>query len=280
MVSVKIVTDQDIIHHAENAAEMYKEKQENEIEQLNLLEKKLDGDEVGTEESYIGYYADVDANGSVDGIIYADLAVGGEGQFVNSNGIYSYTAETEGLKSYEICNENGTGFGDWTSPVLSAIEGSGTKDRFYVMKLEDVSSRLLFWYYAASEEGGKLEDFVDGTTNDFGQGKINTENMIAKWESGMYGEQNLSGAYNDIWGEIKNEVNQGWFVPSKSELAAYSDMVFKLAELGVSKIDISGGYYSSSVCTRDSIWIADYYYGRISSLSLNGLASTRLSTKF
>lgn len=50
MVSVRIITDQDIIHHAENAAEMYKEKQENEIEQLNLVEQELDKHATETKE--------------------------------------------------------------------------------------------------------------------------------------------------------------------------------------------------------------------------------------
>lgn len=41
MVAIKIVTDSKIIDHAENAANLYQKKQDNELEQLNLLEKEL-----------------------------------------------------------------------------------------------------------------------------------------------------------------------------------------------------------------------------------------------
>ena len=43
---------------------------------------------IPTTTTYIGYYADVDGNGSVDGIIYADLAIGGSGQWGNEEGAY------------------------------------------------------------------------------------------------------------------------------------------------------------------------------------------------
>ena len=42
-------------------------------------------------ESYIGYYADVDDDGTIDGVIYADQAVGGSGQWGNSNSNGKYT---------------------------------------------------------------------------------------------------------------------------------------------------------------------------------------------
>ena len=32
-------------------------------------------------DSYVGYYADIEGDGTVDGIIYADLAIGGSGQW-------------------------------------------------------------------------------------------------------------------------------------------------------------------------------------------------------
>ena len=39
------------------------------------------GEEDKEPESYVGYYADLEGDGTVDGIIYADLAVGGSGQW-------------------------------------------------------------------------------------------------------------------------------------------------------------------------------------------------------
>ena len=69
---------------------------------------------ISTTDSYIGYYADVDGNGTVDGVIYADLAFSKSGQWygdVNVNddtsrnyGKFTYTKQTN-LKEY-IINEN------------------------------------------------------------------------------------------------------------------------------------------------------------------------------
>ena len=41
VVSVQIITNQGIIGHAENAASLYEQKQDNELEQLNLIEQEL-----------------------------------------------------------------------------------------------------------------------------------------------------------------------------------------------------------------------------------------------
>lgn len=41
MVSVQIITNQGIIQHTENAANLYEQKQDNELEQLNLVEQEL-----------------------------------------------------------------------------------------------------------------------------------------------------------------------------------------------------------------------------------------------
>ena len=41
MVSVQIITNQGIIQHTENAANFYEQKQDNELEQLNLVEQEL-----------------------------------------------------------------------------------------------------------------------------------------------------------------------------------------------------------------------------------------------
>ena len=66
-------------------------------------------------ESYVGYYADLDGNGTVDGIIYADLAKGntGDGQWTNSDGNYEIPKVESGLKDYYISNTNYNGqFGE------------------------------------------------------------------------------------------------------------------------------------------------------------------------
>ena len=91
-----------------------------------------------TESSGVGYYADVDGNGTVDGIIFADFKNGGSGSWGLSDA-QSYTIPTvTGLKEYYVSKTNYNGpFG--TKNVLSA-RGSGNA-RFNVMTLSDYNNR-------------------------------------------------------------------------------------------------------------------------------------------
>ena len=89
-----------------------------------------------TASSGVGYYADVDGNGTVDGVIFEDFKVGGSGSWGNRNGTYTIPT-VSGTKEYYISKTNYSGpFG--TKDVLSA-KGSGN-NRFYVMALSDVGN--------------------------------------------------------------------------------------------------------------------------------------------
>ena len=92
----------------------------------------------------VGYYADTDGDGKVDGIIFADFKKGGSGSW----GGTSYTISTKtDLKEYYISQESYTGkFG--TYGVLSAI-GDGN-ERFNVMALNDYSSST--YRYSKAED--------------------------------------------------------------------------------------------------------------------------------
>ena len=48
-----------------------------------------------TDADYRGYYADVDGDGEVDGIIYADLNKSDSGEWYNSAGSYSYEKQID-----------------------------------------------------------------------------------------------------------------------------------------------------------------------------------------
>ena len=81
--------------------------------------------------SGVGYYADVDGNGTVDGVIFADKLKGGSGSW----GGESYTVSTiSSAKGYYISQSSYNGkFG--TKPVLVSTGSENT--RFYVMALSD-----------------------------------------------------------------------------------------------------------------------------------------------
>ena len=201
------------------------------------LETKNGGEAVETiskETEYVGCYADVDGDGTVDGVIYADLAFSKSGNWNSES--YSYEATpAEELKDYYV---SGTYDGDFNKEgepkdVLTAT-GTGN-DRFYVMALEDFTEEgdLYCWYYSLWDyvpaSGSELTTV--GTSQYFGSGKANTVAMIEKWNTSEYGTQNGHATYKDVWGSIQNseeyeivesENDSGkWFVPSKDEWSAF-----------------------------------------------------------
>ena len=166
-------------------------------------------------EEKIGYYADVDGNGTVDGVIYADLAFSKSGKWANNMGDYSYTARTN-TKDYYISQTNYEGtFG--TKDVLTAIDGDG-EDRFYVMALEDFNPGTAYCWYDGEYEN--IKDFY--LTVSFGVGRNNTEEIIEKI-NGEDNEQDGNGEYLELWGAIQEKVAENWFVPSNGEWAAFCD---------------------------------------------------------
>ncbi len=229
-------------------------------------------------ESYVGYYADINGDKTADGIIYADLAVGGSGQWPADDewGNYEIPKVESGLKEYSLSEtmQNGP-FGP---KYVISPEGSGT-DRFYVMALKDIGDGATYcWYDAAYEDGGKLDNPVDYSVSDFGQGKTNTADVLAKWKAGEWGTQNDNGTYQDMWGEIEDEINAGWFVPSKSEWAAFG------GELGIAtnytEYGLSDCYWSSSqydTGTAYDAYFSDRYFNYDGVSNYNYV---RLSTTF
>ena len=101
-----------------------------------------------TESSGVGYYADVDGNGIVDGVIFVDRKNGASGSWGSINGKYSIDTIT-GMKQYYVSKKNYSGkFG--TKDVLSPM-GSGNA-RFYAMALNDVSSSTYTYEDAQKQE--------------------------------------------------------------------------------------------------------------------------------
>ena len=145
-------------------------------------------------ESYVGYYADVDGDGTVDGIIFADLLHGKTGQWGNSNGTYTIpTIESTKVKSYKISQEGYTNKLGGTSRILTP-SGDGN-DRFYVMAFTNIGRDTYSLGYSMS-----------GTTTTFGSGKTNTQTLIGKADFN-----------SSLKEQIQPKVNKGWFIPSKEE---------------------------------------------------------------
>ena len=228
---------------------------------------------ISTSTSYVGYYADINGDKQPEGVIYADLAVGGSGTGLDQ----SYSIPTKsGLKSYYVSQTGYAGlFG--TKDVLTAT-GTG-EERFYVMALSDIDGKQngtrYCWYAAAYNN---MSDYATTTSTSFGSGKTNTANMVSKWNSSGYGRQN-TGSDPDMWGVIQTQTAQGWFVPSKEEWSAFA------GELGInssnySSFGLSHSYWPSSQINAYNAWLANF---RTVSINFSGVHDNyyvRLSTTF
>ena len=216
-------------------------------------------------ETQVANYADVDGNGTVDGIIYADLAIGGSGTGLGQ----SYTIPTSrGFKKYQVTQENytpeGSAAGFGTGKVIAPVSGSSGNERFYVMALADVDGNrngtYYTWYDAAY---GQMNDYASTTSTEFGRGEQNTINMIAKWNASDYGPQNDHSSHDDMWGlsAVNSRTwngSDGWYVPSKGEWATFA------GQLGIddynysSKGGLSYSYWSSSQYSANRAWYASF----------------------
>ena len=178
-------------------------------------------------ESYVGCYADVDGDGTVDGIIFADLLHGKTGQWVDNDRTYTIpTIESTKVKSYKISQEDYTNQLGGTSKILTP-SGDGN-DRFYIMALTDIGTSK--YSFGRSMSGSSMS----GTMITFGSGKTNTQTLIGK-----------AGVDVRLKGEIQPKVDKGWFIPSKDEWSAFVE------ELGITNGNYSdkglmGGYWTSS----------------------------------
>ena len=87
-----------------------------------------------------GYYADVNDDGTVDGIVFIDLAYRATGVWNgNRNSSYSYLA-TSNLRSYKISTKTSSYSGKFGTRSVVAPNGTSGNARFYVMALSDYGS--------------------------------------------------------------------------------------------------------------------------------------------
>ena len=245
-------------------------------------EKTLDITVIGgkvNEESKVGYYADIDGDGNVDGVIYADLAVGGSGRWNNnSDSTYSFDSVSSGLKEYVISQEIfSTDTFKTGKSVIKPKEGTSGIDRFYIMALSNIDSSSYIWYGNAE---GNILDYASITKTEFGEGKNNTQNIIGKWNAGTDGGYGAQRS-NDMWGKIQNEVKKGWFVPSRDEWSAFGDGL-KITSTNYSKVGLSYKNWSSSLYNESYAWFAflEWSWVRNDGNLLMLDAYVRLSTTF
>ena len=152
------------------------------------------------------------------------------------------------------------------------------------MALEDIDNETHYWWKDAY---GKLDSTynVEETAIDFTidnskpTGLVNTERMMECYKKGEINGTTVSKDENDMWGLIQNEVDRGWFVPSKSEWAAFGTAL-SIDETNYVNYGLSDWYWSSSQYDTDSAYYAGFDGGYIINLSVYDINSVRLSTTF
>ena len=277
--------DGGLIDQAKTAAEATVNSAQSEQEQLDSLEQELanilaenEGPvSIPESETQVANYADVDGNGTVDGVIYADLAIGGSGQWTDSDGTYTIPKGSN-FKKYEVTQESYSGsFG--TGKVIAPVSGSSGNERFYVMALSNVtgSYSTWYWYYSAY---GNMSDYATYTSTDFGAGEENTAKMITKWNSNGYGSQNA----RDMWGisAVQSGTwngSSGWYIPSRGEWSAFADQL-DITTSNYSEVGLSDFYWSSSQYSTSGAWHANFSGGNFYDGDVDTSDYVRLGTTF
>ena len=275
------------------------------LDSLNIITETTISKET-TGAGFVGCYADVDGDGDIDGVIYADLLVGkpDSGTYGENEYAISYVLPTDvtatNVKDYVVSQTEvtDTRFDNTARDVIKlATNQTGTKDRFYVMGLEDIKYGAddgLYWYYNATDgtsSGGNMTDYATYTSDAFGKGRENTAKMLTKWKNEGYGEKNDRDIWNGIDVET-GEANEGWFVPSCGEWCAFGDAfniygdVYDEFEENIisagnySSFGLYPYYWSSSQNSDKYVWQTEFDEGQVGYYSVNALDTVRLSTTF
>ena len=220
-------------------------------------------------ESQVGKYVDIDGDGIPEGIIFADLAVGGEGCFGYDQGTYKITALKEVMKDYTKeyvikgkFSHKLNGEQEMLTPILDGFE------RFYIMALEDVDEDTFYFYKMSSKE--KFEFQTEDIK--FSTGKKNTTRLMNSWNKEKYGPKHP----NDIWEHAKKKIQKGWFIPSIDEWCAFADQL-DINNENHEKKGLRYDYFSSSQYNDFSYFSLSFYKYACSHEPINAVNYVRLA---
>ena len=220
-------------------------------------------------ESQVGKYVDIDGDGIPEGIIFADIAVGGEGCFGYDQGTYKITALKEVMKDYTKeyvikgkFSHKLNGEQEMLTPILDGFE------RFYIMALEDVDEDTFYFYKMSSKE--KFEFQTEDIK--FSTGKKNTTRLMNSWNKEKYGPKHP----NDIWEHAKKKIQKGWFIPSIDEWCAFADQL-DINNENHEKKGLRDDYFSSSQYNDFSYFSLSFYKYTCSHEPINAVNYVRLA---
>ena len=129
------------------------------------------------------------------------------------------------------------------------------------MALEDFilgsrNDNTYYWYYKI----GNVDSII--TDQGFGTGKENTRKMIEKWNATgtNTGYQNSEKNDYDIWNHIQTKYQEGWYIPSKEEWAAFADYLRNRKNNPLIENNYNNIYQLSETYWTSSQEISNYVY--------------------
>ena len=96
--------------------------------------------------------------------------------------------------------------------------------------------------------------------------------MIKSWNNEKYGTKNPY----DIWNTVQNKINEGWFVPSTVEWAAFAYRL-NISSKNYENKNMSYNYWTSHLCDRAKAYFISLVEDRISYTRLNSDIYIRLA---
>ena len=185
-----------------------------------------------TNMNLLGYYADIEGDGIVDGIIYKDFRF-------YSNGIEDKDNE---YKEYYISQKNYEGpLG--IHDIVTTYGGALGNNRFYIMALESLAGE--YRNFAKTLPSNSAATPFSNIRDNSKKGIDATKKMIEYWNSLP------DSGIEDVWGIIQkskygnNLVSRTggiWFIPSFSEWEEFGNMINQIGEF----ID-TGHYWSTTL---------------------------------
>ena len=248
--------------------------------------------------NYENYYADINGDGKIDGIIYTDLRFhSGEssewGTFIGAFTIPN-TVTTTNVKDYVVSNKEvvDTRWDTTARKVISLAseqKGTATEERFYVMGLENLTRNgysTLYWYIRASN---RMSTYASDTNVAFGKGRENTKKIVDIWTAGTSGAYGAGQNAKDLWGlfpldeakwpKVLDTDEYRWFIASRGEWAAFARHL-GITVTNYGSKNLSANYWASSQSSAKNAWNTYFEDGYMTKSQVSVKHNVRASATF
>ena len=221
---------------------------------------------VSKEESQVGNYVDYDNNGTIDGVIFADLLHSKSGTYnaqITMAGFAYGEKENKNktMKDYYVSGKYKNNITGNTSKNVLVPTSKG-KSRFMILSLRDYGN--FTWYKNAKYIGNYYNCQAA-----FGNGQLNCRQFLQTYPS------NGSRYSQDIWTSCASYINSGWFIPSDGEWAAIANNLN--IDINYNSKGFQPTYWSSTLFSAATARTISLQNRGIINSTLSNIAAVRLA---